>query len=67
MRYSAHIDMNGSLREPTRQVQKKEIKRMGLLNQITLLFTFAIDISLTSFNLSEIDFMREINSLSSTI
>ena len=36
---------------------------MGLLNQITLLFTFAIDISLVSFNLSEIDFIGETQAL----
>lgn len=33
MRYDAHIEMNSSLQEPIRQVQKKEIKRMGLFNQ----------------------------------
>ena len=58
-----HIEINSSLQEPIRQVQKKEIKRMGLLNQITLLFTFVIDISLALFNLSEIAFIVETQAL----
>ena len=55
------LKMNSSLQEPIRQVQKKEIKRMGLLNQITKLFTFATDIYLAnrynSVSLSSKDYL----------
>jgi hypothetical protein len=59
VRYDAHIDTIPFHVKQLRQEQRQENKRMGLLNQITLLFTFAIDISLALFNLSEIAFIGE--------